>query len=183
MALTLTVGTNTYVTRAEATTYFEGSLHAAAWVAASDTTKDQALVTAARMMNRQYWQGEKTSSSQALAWPRTGVKDKEGNELSSSTVPTDIKDGQCELALSLIQNAETQTQTSNTSNIKRVQAGSASVEYFKTAKGGRFPTIVQELVGYLLSSSSDGLLDGYASGVDQEPYFDGNTFDLNGGFS
>lgn len=178
MALTLTVNENTYISRANATLYFEGALHGASWVAATDTVKDQALVTATRMLDRQRWQGSKYDSEQALAWPRSGVTDREGNSIDETAVPQDILDATCELALSLIIDSDVQNSSSSSQNIKRVQAGSASVEYFRPTFGGRFPTIVQELVGYLLSSSAAGLLEPWASGTDVESYFDNNNFDV-----
>lgn len=179
MALTLTVGTNTYITRANAILYFEGALHGSAFSSASTTVQDQALVTATRMLDRQNWQGTKTSDAQALAWPRTGVSDREGVAIGSSTVPADIINAQCELALALINNQSVQDSSSNSLNTKRLKAGSAEIEYFRPTRAGRFPTIVQELIGYLLASSAGSLLEPYASGTCVESYFECNTFNLN----
>jgi hypothetical protein len=46
MALTLTIGTNTWVTLAQANNYFEGKWNAGAWTGLSDTQKKQLLISA-----------------------------------------------------------------------------------------------------------------------------------------
>jgi hypothetical protein len=52
MALTLTVGTNTYVTLAEANAYLEGKFGADGWFSLTDTVKKQCLITAYRWIVR-----------------------------------------------------------------------------------------------------------------------------------
>lgn len=180
MALTLTVGTNTYISRTAANAYIEGSLDFSVWNALADTAKDQALVMATRMIDRQSWLGAKTNSEQALAFPRTGLTDKDGNTLPDDEVPQAVIDGQCELALALAKDSTVAENSSSGSNVKKVQAGSASVEYFRPQSGGRFPAIAQELLSSFLSSSASGLLEPYASGTDVESNFTDNSYDTNG---
>lgn len=177
---TITVATNSYITLANANTYMTATLQAAAWSALADATKEAALITAARMIDRQSWQGERATSGQAMAWPRSGLTDREGNELSSSTVPQSVIDAQCELALLLSQDASIQSSTSSSQNIKRVQAGSASVEYFRAVAGGRFPTVVQELIGLWLGANSTGLITSMSSGTDVESFFEDRDLSLSG---
>lgn len=152
------VGTDSYVTVANADTYHAASIHGASWTAASTTTKEQALLTACRMLERQTWQGTKTSPSQALDWPRSGLSDPEGVAIPSGAVPQFIKDAQCELALSLINDPSVQTSTDTSLNTRRLKAGSAEIEYFRPTSGSRFPTIVAELVNYYLSSTVSATL-------------------------
>lgn len=180
MAITLTVGVNTYITRDNATSYLEGSLDFPLWEALSNTSKDQALVMAARMIERQTWLGTKTSDDQALSFPRVGLVDKEGNALSEVQVPQEVIDGQCELALALAKDSSIVESKNSGSNVRKVQAGSASVEYFRPQSGGRFPTIAQELLSLFLSSSASGLLEPYASGTEVESNFTNNSYDNSG---
>nr|HPG64642.1 hypothetical protein [Saccharofermentans sp.] len=70
--MALVKGTNSYVTVAEANTYFSDRLDAAAWVAADDVIKAQALVTATGLFEDLRWAGVAISESQPLAFPRTG---------------------------------------------------------------------------------------------------------------
>lgn len=166
--MALLVGTDTYVTVAEADTYFTNAIHAASWIAASTGLKEQGLATATRMLERQQWVGTRTSPSQTLDWPRTGVTDPEGNPVSSVVVPQFIKDAECELALALIQDPSIQTTSDTSSNTKRLKAGSAEIEYFRPTSGARFPTIIMELIGFYLSSSGAGIAIPFASDLEAQ---------------
>jgi len=175
---TVTIGAVTYDiygTLAGATDYLAGRLNTTAWDAASSTNKSKALVTATRMLDRTTWQGEPTSSGQALAWPRTGVYCN-GVAVDSATVPTNIIEGSYELANLMLANAEIEASTDAGSNIKRVQAGTAEVEYFRPTSGtndvGRFPTVVQELVGCYMSGGGAAAIGvPYASGTTETSSF------------
>lgn len=73
MPLTLTVGTNTYISLADAETYMESRYDCSgAWAAASNGTKNILLVQATKMIDRQPWRGSKTASTQSLEFPRDG---------------------------------------------------------------------------------------------------------------
>ena len=67
---------NSFLSLADANTFFEGHTNAAAWTAATDDQKKAALVTATRLLDS-YFQfiGFKTSDSQALQWPRVEALD------------------------------------------------------------------------------------------------------------
>lgn len=80
----LTVGTNSYVTQDEALAYCNDRLNCSAFVNASTTVKDQALMTATALLDRQSWAGTKLSPTQALDWPRTGITDQEGQSVPTS---------------------------------------------------------------------------------------------------
>ena len=89
---------NSYLTEAEAETYFDNRLHAAAWSNVGDA--EQALVTATQMLDwYMQWKGVKATSEQALEWPRTGVYDTSGTLIESTVIPSRIKQATCELAL------------------------------------------------------------------------------------
>lgn len=184
--MTITVGTNSYITVANANTYFASSLSNDDWSALDDDTKERALITATRMIDRQIWSGAKTSDAQALQWPRTGVIDSYGNDVSSGSVPQAIIDATCELALAIYQDPTIQTTKSTSTNTKRVKAGSAEVEFFRPQKIGRFPTLVQELIGQFLGGAN-ALPTPYASGTDYSSKIDpsvcGNDYNVNEGFS
>lgn len=172
--MAVVVGTNSYITRAEANTYFAEALHAATWDAATDENKDKALVTAFRMIDRQTWEGEKTVSSQVQEFPRTGLTDKDGNAVSSSSVPQEVKDGQAELALSLLDDLTVQSQASTGTNVKEVDAKGVSVTFFNPSNPDeetRFPTIVQELLGPFLGNDGFDLLASESLGSDATGLF------------
>lgn len=101
--MALTVGTDTYLSVAEADTYFAGQLGAASWSAASAGQKEAALRMACTRLERLFYQGTPTSTAQALQWPRAGLYDLHGAALPSDEVPACVKDAQCQEALALLQ--------------------------------------------------------------------------------
>ena len=179
--MALAVGTNSYISQADAITYFTDLIHGGDFLSADSTTKDQSLVSATAMLDRQQWVGEQTAPKpgQPLDWPRTGVTDPEGNEVASDAIPGFMEDATCELALSLIQDLSVQTDTDTGSNTKRLKAGSAEIEYFKGTRGTRFPTIVHEIIWFYLESSS-AHTSPYYGGTDAESGL--TDFDLNRGY-
>jgi hypothetical protein len=70
--MALTKGVNSYVSTSEADSYFEDRLDVAAWIIAGDEMKEQALVTATRLLDQKRWHGSSVSADQALAFPRVG---------------------------------------------------------------------------------------------------------------
>jgi len=184
----LTVGQNSYVDVATADTYFTYMIHATVWRESADTTtKEQALITATAFLDRQDWEGTRYQpvATQPLEWPRSGLQDKDGNDLDETAVPQQILDATCELGLALINDPSLLDSTGTGSgNIKRLKAGSAEIEYIRSEKGTRFPTIVQELIGLWLTAGSGGALalaGPFVSGADNESSAS-DTFDLTRGY-
>ncbi len=118
----LTVGTNSYVTLLEAEAYFASRIDTAAWSSASELIKEQALTTAANMLNEVVWIGVATSDTQVLAFPRTGsyVEPVLGKEvdLNPLVIPPRIKNANCEQAYQLLNNDGLLDQTGTVSKLK-----------------------------------------------------------------
>lgn len=94
---------NSYVTRAEADDYFAGNFTAmTAWSALEDAQKDAALRQASLKLDTLNYSGLKTSSTQPMAMPRTGVIDREGNTYPSNVVIPKVKYAACEMAYWII---------------------------------------------------------------------------------
>ena len=76
MVSQLTLGVNTYVTLEEADDYLADSIRAASWLSVAPDTKAQALISAFRLFEKQYWQGTATGiyavSSAAVSSGGTG---------------------------------------------------------------------------------------------------------------
>ncbi len=98
----ITIGTNTYATLSEAEAYLYESFRGPDWnvwalpTAPTDpsilTSQEIALVTAARLIDRQPLRGSKLDSAQALAFPRD----------YTDGVPLEIKHAQIETTISLL---------------------------------------------------------------------------------
>jgi len=67
---------NSFATRDAANQYFEDRPGSSSWSSASNDQKDQALLFATKLLNKNYrFKGEKTTTTQSLAWPRKYVPD------------------------------------------------------------------------------------------------------------
>lgn len=92
---------NSYVTVAEAQTYADSDLKAADWYIATADQRIRALITATRTLDILSYVGTRTTTTQALSWPRTGFT--AGDKTYTSTeVPKEIKQATFELAFTLL---------------------------------------------------------------------------------
>ncbi|MBI2239623.1 MAG: hypothetical protein HYU59_02340 [Magnetospirillum gryphiswaldense] len=142
--MALTVGIDSFITLEQAEAYFTGRLYILDWSGAASGDKEKALKMAARTLNRLRWRGSLTSESQVMAWPRQGVIDPEGREITVTTIPQDIKDAQAEMALAMLR--EDLTADDSNRGVKRVKAGTVEVEYNGEAPAKSLPDAVQELL-------------------------------------
>ena len=162
--MALVVGSNSYGARAEADSYFNDSLRKATWAAIVSATKDQGLIEATRVFERQSWGGVKEIPSQDLAFGRTGLTDKDGNSLTAAETLEIMKEAQFEYALYLITDPTAlETREATGSNTKKLEAGSAKITYFKRIKGTRFPLTVTDLIGDFFGGNG-GVIGGVVSG-------------------
>lgn len=157
---TVTIGSNdydVYVSDVEASTYLAADYgRATAWAALTSDQKKMAVVSATRVLDRQRWVGAKTDSDQALAFPRTGLTDADGNAVASDTVPTAVENACAILAADIAADSDLANDPSTASNIKSVKAGSANVEFFRPQSGTKLPTYIMDLIGAFLTAASSG---------------------------
>lgn len=90
----LTQGTDTYASEAELASY--ASARGITVTGTPSVLLLLAMDYLATLEDR--WQGERTSPTQPLAWPRTGVY-VYGTALADDAIPQSLKDAQCRLAL------------------------------------------------------------------------------------
>ena len=80
ISITATAGSasaNSYLTLAEAQAIVDGLVEdddVAAWASATTDQKNRALYTATQRIDRERFLGARASDTQALQWPRTGVR-------------------------------------------------------------------------------------------------------------
>lgn len=170
-----------------ATIYMQAAPHlASSWATATPDQQASALVSATRMLENMVWQGVRTAPApgQPLEWPRTGVVDRYGAAVDSSTIPAAVLNGAYELAGAIRMSSKVITDASGTSSNKKVvQAGSARVEFFVPVAGTRLPTPVVEWLGqFLAGAGGAGAPWPEAYGTDGESQFDlTDRFGLNRG--
>jgi len=141
--VTLVVGTDSYVTLAEADALLFPHPRRSTWKCRSDVVRELALLQAARTIDQQRFVGQIADQDQALAWPRAGVCDAEGRVIDSATVPDAVKLAQAELALHLV--ADDFEGDEVPENVRRVRAGTVEVE-FGTPPGAELPKVVADIL-------------------------------------
>ena len=166
-----------------ANVYVEAAFGAGAdaWRDATDLTKQRALVSATRRFEATKWCGEQASSSQDLAWPRSGLTDIEGDAVADDAIPQEVIDANIELALDIILGTTQANKDAVDANIRRLKADVAEIEYFRASSASKaaFPETVRRLIGRWLCGADEAASIAY--GTDGKSNFD-NDFDVNQGF-
>jgi hypothetical protein len=121
MAVTLTVGTNTFISLSDANTYFSTRLFSTTWSSASDDNKSMALIMATKKITNLNLQGTKAILTQTLAFPRafyigtTVYSSGYGMETDNirgegwyieTDITTEVKEATCEEAISILSYGE-----------------------------------------------------------------------------
>lgn len=131
----IVVGTNSYITLADAEDYFDLHLNPGLWSTSTDTVKEKALIQATKKIDRLNLRGYKVDEyNQTLQFPRIyQYTPKQDLGLDTDDVPQSVLDAVCEEALALI------TKLTNTSTglreelqaqgVKSISFGDASETY------------------------------------------------------
>lgn len=125
-----------------------------AWINATRGDREAALIKGTFYLVSKYrmrWKGIRVQRTQALDWPRAGVITEDfydpttdprpalfpklAYEIPETEIPTEVKDAACEVALRVIQGTDIFPDTSGGGAIKKVVAGSVSVEYQNGSAG------------------------------------------------
>ena len=131
----------------------ESRLNASLWTAATTDSKNRALVEATRTLTDCAWKGCRTTSTQALAWPRLYVEDPDagigGAFIDSAVVPQRVKDATYELAFQFIKSGTTDLAAIDSlDNVesKTVDVLSTSYNVHLKKRGlSRFPRIMDRI--------------------------------------
>lgn len=154
MAITIdeTVGgvnSNSYVTEAEADTYFETRLNSSAYTGAGGEVKKAALVNATFRLDHERFLGRSANDAitQKLRWPRFGLNDRDGRIINSDIIPLEIKHAQFELALALL---TADLQTVNTlDKFKSIKVDTIELEP-NLGFANKLPDEVRRLISHFL---------------------------------
>jgi len=156
MPLVTTVGgsvSNSYVSSSEADAYFETRNHSADWETVEDPEKF--LITATNQIDWFFkFNGSRTSSDQALEWPRYECYDYKLDEyVVSDEIPKKVKYAVYELILASIE--EDRFQESDMAGLQEIQVGSLRVKANSSGawQNGKKP--IPDIVTRLLSGYSN----------------------------
>lgn len=137
----------------------------------TDDVKGQALVTASRWI---------------LEYIRPRVASGDLVEPDDATIPQFLQDAASELAFSLVVDSAIQDNATTGSNVERVKAGSAEVQFFRPTSGKAFPERVMVLLNAWLDEvgTVSGISVPVAEGTDEESTFeDIDEYGYNDGLS
>jgi len=120
---------NSYVTLADANSYFESVPNSSTWTDKTDDQKNRALISATRWIDALSFYGDRCSETQALKWPREDYK-VDGIAWVCTIIPASIKVATFELARALANDTDAITGSTGTTGIyDQVELGDLKVKY------------------------------------------------------
>ena len=126
---------NSYVTLAEANTYFETAPEESTWDDKTDDQKNRALISACRWIDSLNFLGDRCDNDQALKWPRNNHH-VDNVELVCTAIPNGIKYAQYELARALANDTDAMTGNKGTDGTyEEVKLGELEVKYNTNSQG------------------------------------------------
>ncbi len=151
MALDATVGgdeANSYVTVAEASSYFNDRAYSSLW---NDfDSQPQILITSTSLLEWYVnWKGTKASETQALHWPATDAERKSGAEIAEDYIPLEVKTAVYELALSSL--TADRTSEDPLAGIERLKVASLSITADNGDSNSTAKKVIPEKVWKILS--------------------------------
>lgn len=160
--LDATVGgtdSNSYITVADATTYFDERLKPVdVWTNASSDDQIRALITSTRRLDAEDWEGVKVTTGQALDWPRYSATDEDGEEYDNAVIPQVVKDATCETALALlVSHVDGVDKLADTGlePFDAAKVGPMDMEKDKSFTAGQLPAQVRRMLSAVLTTSGN----------------------------
>jgi hypothetical protein len=121
--MTVTVGTNSYISLVDAGAYLADRYGYSIWDAEAD--QEAALISSARLLDNQLkWLQSKTVSTQAMQWPRSTF-----DAYTTTEIPQIVKDAQCELAFDIAEKGGIRAGFDASGDLKRIKADTVELEY------------------------------------------------------
>lgn len=152
------VNANSYATSLDAQAYHDEHGYATAWTDGDDDAKVIALIWATRLLDEQVeWHGTKSSSTQALRWPRYDAVDRDGYDIGGDVIPKFLKHATAELARHLLLKDRLQAMDENTAGLKSVTAGSVDVVFDTMDRLTLLPPSVVSLIEHYGDVARQGM--------------------------
>lgn len=157
---------NSYLTLADAQLIVDGMVQDAdvtAWAAATTDSKNRALYTATQRLDRERFIGARSTDTQALQWPRTGVRKPDTyintyavgfpfrittDYYTDTEIPDQIKKAQVMLAVYLNNNVDGLGLT-GLEDFKNVKVGSLDVTPSQSMGADKIPPLVERYMAGL----------------------------------
>jgi len=159
MGLIYTIGdseSNSYVSADEANEYFVDRPFSETW---EDTfNQDQILINATRLIDWNFnFNGQKTTTTQALQWPRKYSYDSKNNiEIEDNIIPIKIKHAVYELSIMSL--TEDRVLENDMIGLSKIKVGSLEIQtdndYKSQSKKNSIPDIVYKILNGLTTANS-----------------------------
>lgn len=143
---------NSYVTILELGNYFRARLNADDYL--NNPNLHKALYLATRLLDGLEYVEKTTDENQPLQWPRTGVRNRNGQLLDENSIPGSIKDACCELTYFLLQHDITNPDEFKRLNHVQSQTVGDSKVVFTRYRVNHLPDYVMKLVKWYLVDPS-----------------------------
>ena len=151
---------NSYVTLAQANTYFETVPDSSTWTNKTDDQKNRALIAATREIDNLVFYGDRCDNGQALKFPRNNYE-VDDVVLACTAVPNNIKYAQYELARALANDTEAMTGNTGTDgNFSEVKLGDIEVKYNTDSQGSGSVNNIMDVYPWLQSYLGAYMLGG-----------------------
>jgi hypothetical protein len=98
-----------------------------AFEAAETWDREGAAIQATRTLDQLPWRGEKVDETQALAWPREGIIQRNGEEVDTESIPAVVLDAHTRLSCFLVEQVAAgvdPTAASDGAGVQRIDLGS-----------------------------------------------------------
>ena len=154
---------NSYVTLAEANSYFETVPDSSTWTNKTDDQKNRALIAATRWIDSFVFFGDRCDQNQALKFPRNNYQ-VDDVELACTTIPNNIKYAQYELARALANDTDAMTGNLGTNgNIAEAKLGDLEVKYNLASQGTGSVNNIMDVYPWLQSYLGSYMIGGAGS--------------------
>ena len=150
----MTVSTsNSYVTISEITT-FCSELGLTAWASASTDSQETAALRGMAYVESKMYKGQKYAKLQTRKWPRENATDEDNVEISSSTIPTAVKDAQCRASYEeVVSSGILQPNLTRDSFTTKEKVDVIEIDYEQGNNSTVFQAIDGYLIGYLVRTN------------------------------
>lgn len=154
MAITVdsTVGganANSYIDVAAADQLMEyRQLNFAAWSALTADQKGAALISASQMFDSLKWKGVRTSETQALRWPRSGVYDQDEYAIADDVIPGDVQETLADYAFTLSQSDK--FQATGLEGFSEIQVDVVKLKLDSEDRDSAIPSRILDRLDYLI---------------------------------
>ena len=150
MALTINstakdAAANSYISLSDADYFFSTKFKSSApWAALTSDQKAQLLIEATRILETYIYGGTRTTTTQALSWPRSNLVSREGTIVNSQTIPKLLEAAQCEMAAWLLTEDDRMLSDIDLQQVDQFKAGPLDIKV--KASAVTVPPMVKALI-------------------------------------